>query len=328
MENDPDKKGTDLPPIFVNSIPKSGTNLLTRCLDLLGYHDLNTTPFRTRCYQQLIDVIGMGRPWSIHHGSLHRHLRLMAPPSDERAIPVGLRSTTTIPSPLLERWLNQLQSGDYMSGHIPYSENLADLLRSLNLKQIVILRNPADVIQSRLKYELNWSEIRYDSVTIRMLFRTMRRLINQLPFLDTSLERELRERTRKEQLHLLLNGGRSREGNRLPGMKEQYEQVLPWTGVENTKVLLFRHLMGPAGGGNRTDQLQTITDLCNFLDVPINEHTRKHVADNVFDPTSKTFRRGSTASAPSRHPDVFTADMQETLNKINRMLQDHGLVSE
>ena len=310
---------------MVNSIPKSGTNLLKRALDLLGFRDCNATASRSRWYQQFVDATGCGIPWSLHHGNLHRHVRARTYPGTTSSIPVGLRSTCPVPAVLIENWLNRLRPGEYMSGHVPFSSGFNDLLHSLDLRQVVIVRDPEAVLNSRMKYELNWSDIRYDHPAVRTLFSFLRRAADGLPHLDVSMERELRQRPPEERVRFLLFGGTSIEGNRVMGLHEQYKQILPWVEADHTQVVRFRNLVGPRGGGSGPEQVRTISTLCEFLDLPFSDHAMEHVASSTYDSASKTFRQGTTRSEHMTLPDRAEPDLRTCLDDIHKMLEEHGI---
>jgi len=311
--------------IFINSVPKSGTNLLKRLLELLGYRDQNCRSARRRIYQRLFDVLGLGTPWSLHHGNVHRHVRVAGPPSRSKtkSMPVGLRSTIRVPVPIVRAWLEDVPPGYFFTGHVPWSRTFENLLEQLDYCQIVIFRDPLDVITSRLKYEQNWSRIRYGRSLTGRFLNVIRWLIRSLPGLDVTLEDELRKRNRREVLTYLLKGGRSEERNDVHGLLDQYRMMTPWTSSERTHAVLFRNLIGPEGSGSRTRQRTAVQEIARFLNLSLSSEQRESVVRRIYNPRSKTFRRGSTATDPSIRNDIRNSSLEQPLAEIYSRLDEH-----
>jgi len=52
----------------------------------------------------------------------------------------------------VKKALENISPGRFASGHLIYSQNMAALLRSMNMKSILILRDPRDVVVSHAFY--------------------------------------------------------------------------------------------------------------------------------------------------------------------------------
>lgn len=61
----------------------------------------------------------------------------------------------------------------------------------------------------------------------------------------------------------------------------------------NVYVTSFEKLVGPSGGGSEELQIQEITNLAKFLNIPLSKARAQEIAKNLFGDT-KTFRKGQT----------------------------------
>ena len=114
-------------PVLVNSLPKSGTNLLTSILEL----------FPSLRFQQL---------------TLNRNLRwhpLNLLPSADRCL-VGVDQPVWVTGRTLRHVLKKAGPSTYCSGHLPHSPVLESALLDLTIKTAVVLRDPRDVVVSQI----------------------------------------------------------------------------------------------------------------------------------------------------------------------------------
>jgi len=110
-------------PIIVNSLPKSGTNLLAKAVRYLP--SLRGPVFH------------LGGPGMKG-----------AEPADEPTAPVGVDLPTRAPIKSLERILDKVEPRHFLTAHVPYSPQFSSLLDSRNFKKLIIIRDPRDVILS------------------------------------------------------------------------------------------------------------------------------------------------------------------------------------
>ncbi|SDI12835.1 sulfotransferase domain-containing protein [Alteribacillus bidgolensis] len=96
-----------IPAFFVNSIPKSGTNLLKQLL--LGIPGLSHIPSKHEFYG----------------GRLNQDARLR---------------------------LQNMKPKEFGAGHVMYSMEWANLFKELNMKQIIISRDPRDIVVSYVQF--------------------------------------------------------------------------------------------------------------------------------------------------------------------------------
>ncbi|RME58013.1 hypothetical protein D6779_07375 [Candidatus Parcubacteria bacterium] len=121
--------------VFVNSIPKSGTNLLEKFVRLLGFSKSGKSV-------ALSNILGR---YHLIKSILHQaHLSGLS-------VPIGLE----FPVSVSVNWLNKtlaIPENQYLSGHAAYSEQLDFMVKSNGLKAMQIYRDPRAVLVSWAKY--------------------------------------------------------------------------------------------------------------------------------------------------------------------------------
>jgi sulfotransferase 6B1 len=119
----PDQRA--LPRVVQLSVPKSGTNVLRKTAELMGFRRLRSLS--------------------------HRNLVEMAGYEDFAPAPVAQVDVNTDRPVRLEavvRRLDAMKPGELLFGHVAYSEDLHAYLRSRGFKVMVMLRDPRDVAVS------------------------------------------------------------------------------------------------------------------------------------------------------------------------------------
>ncbi len=120
--------------VVANSIPKSGTHLLSRLLTLLG---LEQRPMGIR--PRLV-----AGPFS----PIRRFFRTREP----EKVTVGVVSPQQIGRGWLRRRLAKVPDGCFVTAHCLYTPELAELLREEGMPVVCILRDPRDVAVSQMHY--------------------------------------------------------------------------------------------------------------------------------------------------------------------------------
>ncbi|MDX2463980.1 MAG: sulfotransferase domain-containing protein, partial [Porticoccus sp.] len=122
--------------LMVNSLPKSGTHLLVKLLELSEFKFSGINFSSTNVHGK--------------HKLIKQMLRGCYPLS--KAIDVGL----DIPSVVRRRWvisgMRKTKTMQYMGGHFPYSDQMQWLLDKHEIKTIYMIRDPRDVILSWAHY--------------------------------------------------------------------------------------------------------------------------------------------------------------------------------
>ena len=256
--------------VLVNSLPKSGTHLLAKAIQIFGYREyftsenyVNNTPKFLGSYEILRVLNNQNIPDN---------------QTEEEVLNIGIIFPNLIPKSKLEYWLECPSKSQYINGHIPYNTELNKVLNNLNYHHVCIIRDPRAVMVSRLKFILN-SESAKDI------------LPQGIP-----LKADLEPMSTTERINFLLEGGYGkRSGITIYSFDQIYRSVLAWGKDPNCLLVKFEDLIGEQGGGSRQKQAQTLQDLAAHLSIPWDEEIARQTT-NVYDPKTRTFRVGNIHS--------------------------------
>ena len=120
---------------FVNSLPKSGTNLLAECLQLFGYKDAGH--------------IGSG--YVLSSTPVAKLRRLLLHPIRQGYI-VGIDTPVELPRWAVERFIGQVKNDYFITAHVGYTSDLLQHALTLGFSPIVITRDPRAVLASFVPY--------------------------------------------------------------------------------------------------------------------------------------------------------------------------------
>lgn len=255
---------TALPPVMVNSLPKSGTHLLAKAVELCGCRE----HFEV---ESALDP-AVDPPGSFDFGRVTGRLRAQsdapAPPGPE-AIPIGTQTPIHVSRARMRYWLEAIPPGRYIMAHIARSEALSSLLAELGMVHLFIIRDPRAVLDSLLEFVLNTGE-----------------------YGEHFLARDFREMAFSDRVGLLLEGGYAPvRGVRVRPFRDIYRQMLDWQGDPRCLVVRFEALIGPDGGGDAELQRRTMRRIAEHVGVEP-DAALTAASRAVYDPGARTFRRG------------------------------------
>lgn len=208
--------------VFANSLPKSGTHLLNRCLSRMP-----------------------GMAMSGQHLNVKRN--------------VSAREFT----------LRRLGGGCIVTAHLPFSEVEWKKLQTMEYKQVLMIRDPRDLIVSQ-----------YHFIKKREVAR-LYSYFAKLPDDEARLMAAIRGVPDSE----------SPYGIGFPDIGTRFRQYLQWA-EHGSHLVRFENLVGEAGGGSAKLQLAEIEELAKFLGIPLSRDQVDGIAQQVFSRDSKTFRKG------------------------------------
>lgn len=243
------------PRVIALSMPKAGTHLLGKLLGTL--------------------------PQMMFSG-LHLDDNHIFPDAD-----VGDWSDAKLNRQLLLRTVNACLSGQYMTGHFPYTNAVASTLASANIRCVLILRDPRDVVVSYCHYvsrEPRHAHYRY--------FNT------GLPTVEEKIMASIRGFSKKQ------SGTRG-----LLSIGRLIEDYVPWVDDPQVTVCFFERLVGRSGGGDDQRQLAEVRKISMAVERPLNNGQLLQISQRVFTRKSRTFRKGQIGdwanSFTPQHKDVF-----------------------
>lgn len=123
---------------FVNSLPKSGTNLVGKCLELFDYKQLS----------------GFAASQVLNNTWKSKIRRVLWRPSKQGYI-IGIDSPVEISRQPIDRRLAIATNGTFLFGHIGYTADLLYRVQQMDFEPFVMLRDPRAVLNSFVHYAVS-----------------------------------------------------------------------------------------------------------------------------------------------------------------------------
>ena len=229
----------------INSLPKAGTNLLGKAVGLF------TGVQRQKAANLYYDVM------RAHHTT---------DVSVPGTVPVGVGSPLRVPLTVIEDVLHLLQPGCYGLWHVPFSDELSDVLVHMQIKMAVMMRDPRDVVISQANYARTQSKHR-----LYAFYQSL-----------SETECILKSITGVEP---------TSEHDGLVDIDQRCRSIIDWKTCPNALLTSFEKLVGPQGGGTQDDQLDELRQIANHLGFWRSKGEISQVAERLFGGTN-TFRKG------------------------------------
>ena len=181
------------------------------------------------------------------------------------------KKTLTTPNGLDKKTLKILsiiRKGQFLNSHLPGYQDLLQKITELDIKVLFMIRDPRDVVRSRVKYIVN-------------IDRTHKKY------------KQLKQIEKNEELIKASIIG-------IPGVllpvHEIYDRYSPWLYHKNVLVCRFEELIGEKGGGEKKAQEKLLKDIAEFLRLDVNRKQIQNVAKSIFSSKSSTFNKGKIGS--------------------------------
>lgn len=123
---------------FVNSLPKSGTNLVGKCLELFDYKQLS----------------GIASSQVLSNSWKSKARRVLWRPSKQGYI-IGLDTPVEVSRRPIDRRLAAAGDGTFLFGHLGYTEDLLYRADKMGFVPFVMLRDPRAVLNSFVHYAVS-----------------------------------------------------------------------------------------------------------------------------------------------------------------------------
>lgn len=227
------------PRVLANGVPKSGTHLLVSLL---------------RSFPRMMFS---GRHYALPDFGKHAEPTAMAGEIPE------------VDWDRLGRALAAVNEGQFMTAHFPALPELVSVLRMLDYKTIVILRDPRDIVVSNAFY-------------IARLKRHFLHARFNTEFSNTN-----------ERIMACITGFPPNEhGRGLISIGDRLRQYAAWLEDPNTYSCRFEELVGPRGGGEAEQQRRAIETIASHIDRKVAPDEVHTLAEKAWSPRSSTFRKG------------------------------------
>lgn len=232
--------------VFVCSLPKAGTHLVMSCLEQfpkLRYGGLcldNTLSFDNK------NIANEG----------------------EDAVVIGVDDPNKIKTAVVSDKLKKIKGNRFIAAHVPYTQRMDEILAEHGYRNIVIVRDPRDVVASHVPFVLKTKEHylhdRYKS--------------------NQDFDRNLMDS---------IEGFRDEQhGVRLESIRARVEGMCGWSNSKSALMVRFEELIGGQGGGDSERQLAVIHDIAHHIGLHLGDVEIRKVAENMFG-GSYTFRKGN-----------------------------------
>lgn len=275
--------------VIANSLPKSGTHLIARALELAGFEQI---------HRGLTGALI--RPTSKNPLKNMRLNSTCRSNGDEESYSIDLDDLNNkITKQVLDEYLSTIRDGQFVTSHIPYSYKLDCYLYDLGFRMIYIVRDPRDVLVSLYHYHLKDFKP-YSRVLVRL-----------------SIEQGLNK----------IYEGMTTKGARLSPLAHRVRNSIGWLSSPNVLPIRFEDLIGEKGGASSKVQCATIDSILEFLSLE-KSVLAKEIQDKVFDVGSQTFNKGKIRQYPEILQNYQIARLEgDLVNEMNLLRYTNDNIS-
>lgn len=122
--------------VFVNSLPKSGTNLVAKCLELMGYRQSGHIDASLVTSRKISSFLR----------------RIYFHPFSSSGYLVGIDMPLELSRRAINRIITRTKPQEFVAGHVGYNAELLDVIKENGYAPILILRDPRAVLNSFVHY--------------------------------------------------------------------------------------------------------------------------------------------------------------------------------
>ena len=168
----------------------------------------------------------------------------------------------------VRRRYGRVRPGQFATGHFPAHPEFLRVLREIEMRTVVIFRDPRDMVVSQAFY-------------IRGLKRhPLHEVYRSLPSVSEAIDTAIAG----------VPPGPYGPGH--PSVAERMARYVGWADAEGVLTVRFEDLVGEAGGGSRAAQLKAVSAIADHVERPLEDSELEQLCDQVFAPSSATFRKG------------------------------------
>jgi hypothetical protein len=186
----------------------------------------------------------------------------------------------------LEGLTTALKAGQVLMAHLKHSEINQQILGKNKIKTLFLIRDPRDMLVSRVHYILNNKK--------HQLHYKLKRLENI-----------------QEQLSVLIVGSKNERIDPYANLLNKY---IGWLD-EQVHLMKFEDLIGARGGGDDIIQCEVITAIFDHLSLDISDNVLKKIVSSAFFPYSPTFRKGKIGQWKMHFNEELKKLFKENINE-------------
>ena len=195
-----------------------------------------------------------------------------------------LRIETQSPIKPKLQLISSLKKGQFMLAHMQFHKSIIRTANDNEVKIVCLIRDPRDVLMSHLNYIENM-DVTQKSHNFIALYNS-----------------------RIDKLNAMIEGKK--------GVLEPFPVVLDkfhlWINQPEILCVKFEHLIGPNGGGDKQDQINTVKKICDFISIEMKASELEKICKNIYSVKSSTFNKGKTGNWKN----VLNEEEKKWLNNI------------
>lgn len=238
------------PKVIINSLPKSGTHLVAKLLDLAGMKD---------CGLVFDRQVMIGRSW------WEKNLNNLSR-TDGREIVMGIDMPIAVPTKFVEEKFAAVKAGEYIKAHTGYTTAVIRLAEKFEIKPIVVVRDPRDVIISFVHFVLENRK--------HPLFKTLNSFKDREQGIDAAID------------------GGFYDGVYLENIRARCHSLDTWLDTPGIPMVRFEDLIGAKGKGSDEVQRSTIRTIFDYVGLKKSEAELADISAKLHGPGRVTFRKG------------------------------------
>lgn len=252
--------------VLINSLPKSGTHLLAKAIELCGFEE-HFDPENMADPQRVT-------PLFLNYREVKQAMAQQPAQRQQAAnIPVGTLTPTYADPQTFAEWLAAMPTGRYLLGHMGYTADLPPLLADYQVRHVFIIRDPRAVLASLLSFILDTKGMPKPHF----------------------LEADFRQLNAQQRLDLLLEGGYAPQaGVQVAAFRDIFHKMLAWQQDPQCLVVKFEDLVGEQGGGTQARQAACFERIATHVGRALDTELMGRFSQ-IYSTKSRTFRQGSIA---------------------------------
>jgi hypothetical protein len=247
--------------VLINSLPKSGTHLLAKAIEVLGYqeHFENGSSSDTPIFLNYREV-----------KNALKNEKISETEDAGEKISIGALTPCYVKASTFRHWLDIIPQKRYILGHIPWTPVLSPILGDLKYHYVFIIRDPRAVVASSMPFILDTGNMPAKHF----------------------LEDDFKLMSPMERLNFILEGGYAQKaGVEIKNFAEVYRSMLAWRNEPGCLFVRFEDLVGEQGGGSSDKQMDVIKNIASHLGIEFDAKISSQI-EEIYNPSSRTFRMG------------------------------------